>query len=104
MLTNQSSQRSRKQGLEIDEAASSPLEGVGGGFRRGGEFGLSADWREAIQERNDRVTGGGGDSGWGGLRGEACLAGAKREEVREVLERRKLTSSRKKVSQPSRRC
>lgn len=50
----------------------------------GGRFGLSSDWRLAIQEKGD-------------LRGEACMAKGKREEVREILEKRRRTPSRKKV-------
>ncbi|CAM9189158.1 unnamed protein product [Pylaiella littoralis] len=51
----------------------------------GGQFGLRSDWRLAIQE--------GGD-----LRGEACMAEDKREEVREILEKRIATPDRKKVA------
>lgn len=51
----------------------------------GGQFGLRSDWRLAIQE--------GGD-----LRGEACMAEDKREEVREILEKRIATPDRKKAS------
>eukprot|EP00903_Cladosiphon_okamuranus_P020329 g18652.t1 len=104
MPTNESSQRRRReQGWEIAE----PSQDAGGfdNSRKGagGEFGLSADWREAIQEKNGSAVGGGGgdsggDSGWGGLRGEACMTSAKREEVREVLEKRRLTPHRKKVA------
>lgn len=52
----------------------------------GGHFGLSSDWRLGVQE--------GGD-----LRGEACMATDKREQMLEILEKRKMTPSRKKVLQ-----
>eukprot|EP00752_Nemacystus_decipiens_P002030 g1945.t1 len=65
----------------------------------GGQFGLSADWREAIQERTDSVDSGNGtDNGWDGLRGEGCMTSSKREEVLEVLEKRRLNVSGKKVA------
>eukprot|EP00752_Nemacystus_decipiens_P002031 g1946.t1 len=65
----------------------------------GGEFGLSADWREAIQERNDSVySGNGTDNRWDGLRGERCMTSSKRKEVLEVLEKRRLNVSGKKVA------
>lgn len=59
----------------------------------GGEFGLSADWREALS-----VPGGGGGGGEGGggegLRGgDACLTEEKQAEVREILEKRGAAST-----------
>lgn len=54
----------------------------------GGEFGLQADWRQALLASN-------GDGGRS-LRGEACLAHEKEEQVRKILEKR--ASTTKKVS------
>lgn len=50
----------------------------------GGQFGMSSDWRLSIQESNN-------------MRGEACMTDAKQEEVREILHKRRMDPSRKKV-------
>ncbi|CAN0164374.1 unnamed protein product [Scytosiphon promiscuus] len=65
----------------------------------GGEFGLSADWREALSMPDGD---GGGDHGLGAdggsLRGAACMTDEKRAEVGRILEKRGRTAATNKVA------
>ena len=56
-----------------------------------GEFGMSADWREAISMPR------GGHKGGVSLRDDTCLTEEKQQDVHEILRRRKATPSESKV-------
>jgi len=58
----------------------------------GGEFGLSADWRQALL----RDDGSGGQS----LRGEACLTDEKQAQVRDILQKRASTTKKVFFNEP----
>lgn len=73
----------------------------------GGEFGLSADWREAISMPDGKGEGE-GEAGGGGsiasLRGKACMTEEKRAEVQAILNKRRATPSTNKVRYTVERC
>ena len=68
----------------------------------GGEYGLSAEWREAISIRDGEGEGGGGGINTS-LRGEACMAEESQAGVQEILERRRTIPPTKKVGVRSRK-
>lgn len=63
----------------------------------GGEFGLSADWREAISVADEGQGEGGGGGPHMSLRGEGCMTEEKRAEVWSILEKRRTAPSTKNV-------